>query len=117
MEPLTGFVLYALAAVVVGVVAGKRGRRGWLFGLGVLVAGPVAVICANLVGAGSVGAAWFGFAMPALGLLLALSVRSGEQIAAEQGSYLGLRKCPHCAESIKAEANVCKHCGRTVRAP
>lgn len=22
------------------------------------------------------------------------------------------RKCPHCAEWIKAEAKVCKHCGR-----
>lgn len=26
-------------------------------------------------------------------------------------------KCPHCAEFIKAEAAVCKHCGRDVRAP
>ena len=24
------------------------------------------------------------------------------------------RKCPQCAESIKAEAKVCKHCGRDV---
>jgi len=23
-------------------------------------------------------------------------------------------KCPHCAEFIKAEAKVCKHCGRDV---
>jgi hypothetical protein len=26
----------------------------------------------------------------------------------------GQKKCPHCAESIKTEANVCKHCGRNV---
>jgi hypothetical protein len=25
---------------------------------------------------------------------------------------LNRRKCPHCAEFIKPEANVCKHCGR-----
>lgn len=25
-------------------------------------------------------------------------------------------KCPHCAEFIKAEAKVCKHCGRDVAA-
>lgn len=27
------------------------------------------------------------------------------------------KKCPHCAEWIKAEAKVCKHCGRDVVAP
>jgi hypothetical protein len=26
----------------------------------------------------------------------------------------GSRKCPSCAESIKAEAKACKHCGRNV---
>jgi len=26
------------------------------------------------------------------------------------------RKCPHCAEFIKAEATVCKHCGREAAA-
>jgi len=25
------------------------------------------------------------------------------------------KKCPHCAEFIKEEAAVCKHCGRDVR--
>jgi hypothetical protein len=25
-----------------------------------------------------------------------------------------MRKCPHCAETIKAEARACKHCGRDV---
>lgn len=25
---------------------------------------------------------------------------------------LDSKKCPHCAEKVKAEARVCKHCGR-----
>lgn len=29
---------------------------------------------------------------------------------------VGRRKCPHCAEWIKGEAKVCKHCGRDVPA-
>ncbi len=27
------------------------------------------------------------------------------------------RQCPHCAEQIKTEATVCKHCGREASAP
>jgi hypothetical protein len=27
------------------------------------------------------------------------------------------RECPHCAERIKPQAKVCKHCGRDVSAP
>ena len=27
----------------------------------------------------------------------------------------GYKKCPHCAELIKIEANVCRFCGREVR--
>jgi len=28
------------------------------------------------------------------------------------GTVSSLRKCPYCAEDIKAEAKVCRHCGR-----
>lgn len=28
-----------------------------------------------------------------------------------QQSSVGMRRCPHCTEMIKTEANVCKHCG------
>lgn len=31
-------------------------------------------------------------------------------------SVMETRQCPHCAETIKAEANVCRYCGRNVKA-
>lgn len=114
MEPITGFALYLLVAVLVGVVAAKRGRRGWLFTLGVLVGGPAAAMLASSAGAGGLWAAITAFLVPLVGLMLASSVASGDEVAAREGSYRGLRKCPHCAESIKAEARVCKYCGRDV---
>jgi RNA polymerase subunit RPABC4/transcription elongation factor Spt4 len=27
---------------------------------------------------------------------------------------VNMEKCPHCAETIQADANVCKHCGRDI---
>jgi hypothetical protein len=49
-----------------------------------------------------------------LGVTCALLIRrvsrgGREANALNSGKY---RKCPHCAEIIRAEAKVCKHCGR-----
>jgi ribosomal protein L32 len=59
--------------------------------------------------------AWFiiGFLFGPLGILAALTKSKTnnkiENEALKEGSAV---KCPYCAETIKSEARVCKHCGR-----
>lgn len=49
-------------------------------------------------------------------LLLVLPVNQ-EQIDRSSLRSGGMKKCPHCAELIKADASVCRYCGRAVVAP
>jgi hypothetical protein len=74
-------------AIVVGVIAGSRGRNG--FG-------------------------WFLLAVvisPLLAGILAIALPS-PQTQREQLHKWNSRKCPFCAELVRNEAIVCKHCGR-----
>ena len=43
---------------------------------------------------------------PVIGLILALVIQPG-----------GMRVCPNCAEKVKAEAKLCKHCGNALPPP
>ena len=58
--------------------------------------------------------------IPLVGLIGALLWLGGIAIAVYLGIKLAARtpktyvKCPFCAEMIKPEATVCKHCGRDV---
>lgn len=79
-------VLWILCGVICAVIASNKGRSGggW-FLLGCLL-GP-------------------------LGIVLALVVGKDEKVVAAAALKAGTAvKCPACAELIKPEANVCKHC-------
>jgi integral membrane sensor domain MASE1 len=54
------------------------------------------------------GALAFIIALP-MALIIKTDTAALEKRQLQEGN---VKKCPHCAELIKAEAKVCKHCGR-----
>ena len=75
---------WIVLSILVGVYASSKGRSGIGFFFLSIILSPL------------------------IGFIIALIVQPKER----QGSQL--RKCPFCAEDIKSEAIVCKHCGRDV---
>lgn len=73
------------------------------------------IICA--IAGGKIGAkkghmtagVLLGLILGPIGLIIVLIMGTNDDRALEQG---GVRRCPYCAEQVKAEAIVCKHCGR-----
>jgi predicted membrane channel-forming protein YqfA (hemolysin III family) len=55
------------------------------------------------------GAAIFIVALPH-----AIFMRADDRAIENQQLSSGMKKCPSCAELIKQDAKVCKHCGRDV---
>ena len=63
----------------------------------------------------SFGLLWFyGAALFIIALPHALIMKANHLAIEQQQLAEGMKKCTHCAEVIKPDARVCRHCGRDV---
>jgi len=86
---IVGFFAWIIFSVLIGVLAGSWGRSGFGWFVLALLVSPLLAVLALLIAGRYKGSSGSG------------------------SSYLHDRekKCPDCAERVKLEARVCKHCG------
>jgi RNA polymerase subunit RPABC4/transcription elongation factor Spt4 len=82
-------LFWLIPSIIAAVVASRKGRSGFGFFVLSALLSPIVGLIAAIV------------ARPNTGRLERQQIRSGMS-----------KRCPYCSEVIRAEATVCKHCGR-----
>ncbi len=92
MEIFAIFILASILGLLPAYIAQSKGRDFGVFWIYGVVLFPIALIHAAV-----------------------MRPEEGSRFAEHDRAVHGSRKCPFCAELIKREAIVCKHCGRDVK--
>ena len=120
-----GLFLVAVTIFIGTVVDHAYGLAPWGTGITirtdfialVLVVYAILAVIANLIAkmAERKGRSWivffvFSLFFPLIALIVAAVISTDPATAT-----VGTKKCPKCAEYVKAEATLCKHCGSTLK--